>query len=76
MIALHILIRAEVGPAAVVTPARQVPGVSEAARVVGRCDIIARTSTRDTGELARPVTSRTRTPGAGTRTMTCPVVHR
>ena len=77
MIASHVLIQAETGPAAVVTAAHQeVPGVSEAASVVGRCDVIARAGTEDTGELARLVTSRARAPGAGTRTMSCPVVHR
>jgi len=77
VIASHILIQAEAGPAAVVTAARQeVPTVSEAASVVGRCDVIARAGTGDTGELAMPVTSRARAPGAGTRTMSCLVVHR
>jgi hypothetical protein len=76
VIASHILIQAEVGPAAVMTAARQeVPGVSEAASVVGRCDAIARAGTRDTGERARPVTSRARAAGAGTRTVSCPVVR-
>ncbi len=76
MIASHIPIQAEVDPAAVVTAARQeLPGVSEAASVVGRCDAIARAGTRDTGESARPVTSRAPAAGAGTRTMSCPVVR-
>jgi hypothetical protein len=77
VIASHILIQAEVRPAAVVTAARQeVPGVSHAASVVGRCDTIVRARTRDTGELARPVTSRARSVGAGTWTMSRPVVQR
>ena len=77
MIASHVMIQAQAGPAAVLAAAvREVPGVSEAASVVGLCDVIARAGTGDTGELARPVTSRTRAPRAGTRTMSCPVVHR
>jgi hypothetical protein len=77
MTASHILIQAEAGPAAVVTAAHQeVPGVSEAASVVGRHDGTAWAGTEDTGELARPVTCRARAPGAWTRTMSCPVVHR
>ena len=77
MIASHILIRAEAGPAAVVTAAlRDGPGVSEAASVAGRCDVIARAGTRDTGELAGPVTSRARAPGGVTRTVSYPVVDR
>ena len=74
MIASHILIQAEAGPVAVVTAARQeVPGVPGTASVVGRCDFIA--GTRDAGELARPVISRARASGAGTRTMSRPAVH-
>jgi hypothetical protein len=76
VIASHIPIQAEVDPAAVVTAAPQeVPGVWEAASVDARRDVIAKAGTGDTGELARPVTSRALAPGAGTRTMSCPVVH-
>jgi hypothetical protein len=76
VIAAHILIRAEAGPATVVTAAlREVPGVSETASLAGPCDIIAREETRDIDELARLVTSRARVPGM-TPAMSCPVVHR
>jgi len=77
VIASHILIQAEAGPAGAVTAARrEVSGVSEAASVDARRDVIARAGAGDTGELARPVTSRALAPGARTRTMSCPVVHR
>ena len=76
MIASHIPIQAQVGPAAVVTAAvREVPGVWETASVAGPCDVIIWAGTRDTGELAKPVTSRARASGGGTRAVSCPVVH-
>ena len=77
MIASHILVQAEAGPAAIATAAlREVRGVWETASVAGPCDVIVRAGTRDTGELARLVTSRARAPGGGTRAGSCPVVHR
>jgi hypothetical protein len=66
VIAWHILIQAEADPAAVVTAAlRDRQGASEAASVSGCRDVIARAETRDTGELARPVTSRAQAPAPG-----------
>ena len=42
MIALHILIQAGAGPAAIVTAALgEVPGAAETATVAGPCDVIA-----------------------------------
>ena len=66
VIAWHILIQAEAGPAAVVTAAlRDRLGASEAASVSGCRAVTARAGTRDAGELARPVTSRARAPAPG-----------
>jgi hypothetical protein len=44
--------------------------------VAGPCDVIIWAGTRDTGQLARLVTSRARAPGGGTRAGGCPVVYR
>ena len=77
MIASHIPIQAQAGPAAIVTAAvREVPGVRETASAAGPCDVIIWAGTRDTGQLARLVTSRARAPGGGTRAGGCPVVYR
>ena len=77
MIASHIPVQAQAGPAAVVSAAvRAVPGVGETASVAGSCDVIIWAGTRDTGQLARLVTSRARAPGGGTRAGSCPVVYR
>jgi len=77
VIASHIPVQARAGPAAVVTAAvREVPGVWETASVAGPCDVIIWAGTRDTGQLARLVTSRGRAPGGGTRAGGCPVVDR
>ena len=63
MIASYIVIQDEAGLAAIATAAlREVPGTASAA---GSRDVTARAGTRDTGELARPVTSRARPPAAG-----------
>ena len=76
MIASHIPIQAQAGPAAVVTAAvREVPGVWETASVAGPCEVIIWAGTRDTGQLARLVTSRARAPGGRTRAGGCPVVY-
>ena len=54
MIAVHILIQAGAGPAAIVTAALgEVPGAAVTATVAGPCDVIAPAGTRDTGERAR-----------------------
>ncbi len=77
MIASHIPIQAQAGPAAIVTAAvREVRGVWEAASVAGPCDVIIWAGTRDAGQLARLVTSGARAPGGGTRAGGCPVVYR
>jgi len=77
VIASHIPNQARAGPAAVVTAAvREVPGAAETACVAGPCDVIIWAGTRDTGQLARLVTSRARAPGGGTRAGGCPVVDR
>jgi hypothetical protein len=77
VIAAHIMIQAQAGPAAIVTAAvREVPGVWETASVAGQCDVIIWAGTRDTGQLARMVTSGARAPGGGTRAGGCPVVYR
>ena len=69
MIALHILIQAGAGPAAIVTAALgEVAGASETARVAGPCDVIARAGTRGTGERARLGASRARASGGVMRT--------
>jgi hypothetical protein len=77
VIASHILVQAQAGPAAIVTAAvREVPGVWETASVAGPGDVIIWAGTRDTGQLAGLVTSRSRAPGGGTRAGGCPVVSR
>ena len=77
MIASDVPIQAQARPAAIVTAAgREVPGVWETASVAGPCDVIICAGTRDTGRLARLVTSRARAPGGGTRAGGCPVVQR
>ena len=77
MIASHSPVPAQAGPAAIVTAAvREVPGGWETASVAGPCDVIIWAGTRDTGQLARLVTSRARAPGGGTRAGGCPVVYR
>ena len=59
MIASHILIQAQAGPAAIVTAAPgEVPGAPETASVAGPRDVIARAGTRGTGERARRGASR------------------
>jgi DNA-binding Lrp family transcriptional regulator len=76
MIAAYVLIRTEVGQAAVVAAAlRDVPGVSEAVSVTGPYDVIARAEARNIDELARLILSRVQALGGVARTLTCPVVH-
>jgi DNA-binding Lrp family transcriptional regulator len=76
MIAAYVLIRTEVGQAAVVAAAlRDVPGVSEAVSVTGPYDVIARAEARNIDELARVIISRVQALGGVARTLTCPVVH-
>jgi DNA-binding Lrp family transcriptional regulator len=76
MIAAYVLIRTEVGQAAVVAAAlRDVPGVSEAVSVTGPYDVIARAEARNIDELARVIVSRVQALGGVARTLTCPVVH-
>jgi DNA-binding Lrp family transcriptional regulator len=76
MIAAYVLIRTEVGQAAVVAAAlRDVPGVSEAVNVTGPYDVIARAEARNIDELARLILSRVQALGGVARTLTCPVVH-
>jgi hypothetical protein len=77
VIASHIPIQAQAGPAAIVTAAvREVPGVPGTASVAGPCDVIFWAGTRDAGQLARLVTSGARATGGGTRAGGCPVVYR
>ena len=69
MIALHVLIRAGAGPAAIVTAALgEVPGAAQTASVAGPCDVIAPAGTRDTAERARLAASRARASGGILRT--------
>ena len=76
MIAAYVLIRTEVGQAAVVAAAlRDVPGVSEAVSVTGPYDVIVRAEARNIDELARLIVSRVQALGGVARTLTCPVVH-
>jgi DNA-binding Lrp family transcriptional regulator len=76
MIAAYVLIRTEVGQAAVVAAAlRDVPGVSDAVSVTGPYDVIARAEARNIDELARLIISRVQALGGVARTLTCPVVH-
>jgi len=76
VIASHIPVQAQAGPAAIVTAVREVPGVWETASAAGPDDVIIWAGTRDAGQLARLVTSRARAPGGGTRAGGCPVVYR
>jgi hypothetical protein len=69
VIALHILIQAGAGPAAIVTAALgEVPGAAKTASVAGPCDVIAPAGTRDTAERARLGASRARASGGVMRT--------
>ena len=65
MIASYIVIQDEAGLAAIATARREVPGVPGTASAAGASDVTARAGTRDTGELARLVTSPARPPAAG-----------
>ena len=65
MIASYILVQDEAGLAAIATACREVPGVPGTASAAGSRDVTARAGTRDTGELARLVTSPARPPAAG-----------
>jgi hypothetical protein len=76
MIAAYILVQAQAGKAAMAAAAlRDVPGVLETASLAGPCDVIAPAQAHNTGELAKPVTSRVQAPGGATPAMSCPVVH-
>ena len=76
MIAAYILIQTQAGKAATVAAAlRDVPGVLEAAALVGPYDVIARAQAQDIDELARLVASRVQALDGVRQTMTCPVVH-
>jgi hypothetical protein len=75
VIAAYIVIQAEVGPAAIAAAAlRHVPGISQAASLAGRYDVIAGQA-RDTGEPAGLVASRIQALDDMTPAMTCPVVY-
>jgi len=68
VIASHILIQAEAGPAAIVTAALgELPGAAETASVAGPGDVIAPAGTRDTAERARPGRPAPRVSGGVTR---------
>ena len=71
------LIQAKPGRAATVAAAlRDMPGVVEAASVVGPYDVVARAQAQDIDELGRLVVSRVQALDGVQRTMSCPVVHR
>ena len=72
----YVLIQTQVGKAANVAASVQaVPGVSEAASVVGPYDVVARAQAEDIDRLARLVTSQVRAPDGVMRTITCTVVR-
>jgi DNA-binding Lrp family transcriptional regulator len=76
VIAAYILIQAKPGRAATVAAAlRDMPGVVEAASVVGPYDVVARAQAQDIDELGRLVVSRVQALDGVQRTMSCPVVH-
>lgn len=76
MIAAYILIQTEAGTAAIAAAAlRHLPGISQTASLAGPYDVIARAQARDTGELAKLVTSPVQALDGMTSAMTCPVVH-
>ena len=72
----YVLIQTQVGKTAKVAASVQaVPGVSEAASVVGPYDVVARAQAEDIDKLARLVTSQVRALDGVTRTITCTVVR-
>jgi len=72
----YILIQTQVGKAAPVAASVQaVPGVSEAASVVGPYDVVARAQAEDIDKLAKLVASQVRALDGVTRTITCTVVR-
>jgi DNA-binding Lrp family transcriptional regulator len=76
VIAAYILIQTQAGKAPIVAAAlRDVPGVSQTARLAGPYDVIAWAEAPDIDELVKLVTSRVQAVDGVTRTMSCPVVH-
>ncbi|HXZ69278.1 MAG TPA: Lrp/AsnC ligand binding domain-containing protein [Streptosporangiaceae bacterium] len=72
----YVLIQTQVGKAAKVAASVQaVPGVSEAASVVGPYDVVARAQAEDMDKLARLVASQVRALDGVMRTITCTVVR-
>jgi DNA-binding Lrp family transcriptional regulator len=72
----YVLIQTQVGKAARVAASVQaVPGVSEAASVVGPYDVVARAQAEDIDKLAKLVAFRVRALDGVTRTITCTVVR-
>jgi DNA-binding Lrp family transcriptional regulator len=76
VITAYMLIQTEAGQAGAVAAAlRDVPGVSEAASVVGPYDVIARAQARNVDELGKLVVAQVQALSGVERTLTCPVVH-
>jgi DNA-binding Lrp family transcriptional regulator len=72
----RLSVRGHVLEVAIVAAAlRNVPGVSETARLAGPWDVIGRAHARDIDELAKQVACRVQALEGVTRTMGCPVVH-
>jgi len=72
----YVLIQTQVGKAARVAASVQaVPGVSEAASVVGPYDVVARVQAEDMDKLARLVASQVRALDGVMRTITCAVIR-
>ena len=77
MIAVYVLIQAEVGMAAAVAAAvRDLPGVLAAASVAGPYDVSARAQARRIDLLGRLVVSRCQMAGGVLRTITCPIISK
>lgn len=72
----YVLIHTQVGKAAKVAASVQaVPGVLEAASVVGPYDVVARAQAENIDKLAKLVTSQVRALDGVMRTITCTVVR-
>jgi DNA-binding Lrp family transcriptional regulator len=72
----YILVQTEVGCAAsVAQAARALPGVTEAAELIGSYDVIIKASAETLDDLGPIVVSKIQMIQGITRTITCPIIH-
>lgn len=76
MVQAYVLIRTEVGKAALVADeVRGIPGVTDADDVTGPYDVIVKATADDVDALGKLVVARIQGIEGITRTLTCPVVN-